>query len=262
MKLSIFLLLALNATGSAASLAGLWEFNNPSDIGQATVGSALTVVGAAPTHHASLADDLSTSMSGAVSTVGGTANYLRMPNPVGANGGGSYTNEYSFLFDIFSPVASRSAWRALIQTNTGNTNDADYFIRNSNDTLGVGTTLGYSTAALPENQWVRLVLTFDINATGTASAVRAYVNGSLFHTHSFTGGLNGTYGLESSVLLFADNNNENASLNVNTVAFWDGALTPEEVAVLGTSGTAVPEPTALSLAAIGLGAAFCRRRRA
>jgi hypothetical protein len=44
------------------------------------------------------------------------------------------------------------------------------------------------------------------------------------------------------VILFGDNNNENASLNVGAVAYWDGTLSASEVSSLGTVGTAIPEP--------------------
>jgi len=260
-RLLVLSALLISAEGAgAATLAGYWDFSNPANIGQATVGSNLTVVGAAPAYSASVSDG-STSLSGVAATVGGTANRLIMPNPVGGNGGGSFTNEYSFLFDIFSPAASRSSWRALIQTNTGNSNDADYFIRNSDDRIGISSPLGYSTNPINDSVWTRLLLTFDINATGSTSFVRAYVNGTLFHTHSFSGGRDGTYGLESTVLLFADNSNENASLNVGAVAFWNGILTPSEVSSLGAVGTAVPEPAAALLGGLGL-LTLLRRRRA
>lgn len=221
---------------------GLWEFENSGAIGQATIGSNLTVVGAAPVYSANLSDGTN-SLSGAMTTVGGTANHLIMPNPTGANGGGSFTNEYTLLYDIFSPVASRSAWRCLFQTSTSNSNDGDYFIRNSNDNTGISSPLGYSSSAIPEATWTRFVLVFDVNASPTASTVRAYVNGSLFHTHNFTGGRDGTYGLESTLLLFADDDDENAALNVGAVGFWGKTLTTAEVSALGSAGAPIQGAT-------------------
>jgi len=222
--------------------SGLWEFSNSSAIGQATLGSNLTVTGAAPTHSATLSDGTS-SLSGVIATVGGTANRLVMANPAGGNGGGTYTNEYTFLFDVLSPVASRSSWRSLFQTNTGNSNDADYFIRNTDDKIGISSPLGYSASAINDSVWNRIVLVFDVNATGTASTCKAYVNGALFHTHNFSGGRDGAYGLDTSVLLFADNSNENASLNIGAVAFWGKMLTAAEVLALGSPGAAIQGAT-------------------
>jgi len=214
---------------------GLWEFSSSASIGQATLGSNLTIVGAAPAHSATLGDGTKT-LNGAITTVGGTANRLIMQNSAGANGGGSFTNEYTLLFDVFTPTAARGSWRSLFQTNTSNANDADYFIRNNNDTLGITSPLGYSTNPIPETVWTRLVLVFDVNATGIASTARAYINGTLFHTHNFSGGRDGTYGLDTTLLLFADNNAENAALNIGAVGFWGRTLSALEVTALGSAG--------------------------
>ena len=89
---------------------GLWEFNNSASIGQATLGSNLTIAGTTPTYSASVSDGTKT-LTGVITTVVGPANRLVMQNPVGANGGGTFTNEYTLLFDILSPAASRSSWR-------------------------------------------------------------------------------------------------------------------------------------------------------
>ena len=217
---------------------GLWEFNNSANIVQATVGTNLTVVGTAPSFSATLSDGSKT-LTGAITTVLGTANRLIMPNPKGGNGGGSFTNEYTLLFDIFTPVSARSSWRCLMQTNSANTNDGDYFIRNNDDKIGVSSPLGYSGSAIAEGSWSRLVLVFDVNATLTASTCRAYINGSLFHTHNFTGGRDGTYGLESTLLLFCDNSNENASLNVGAVGYWGKLLSAAEITALGAAGAPI-----------------------
>ncbi|RYD44042.1 MAG: hypothetical protein EOP85_09670, partial [Verrucomicrobiaceae bacterium] len=233
------LLLALPAAmgQSVSTPTGLWEFGNGSALGQATVGTNLTVTGAAPAHSATLSDG-TTTLHGAITTVGGTANRLVMPNTAGATGGGTLTNEYTLLFDVFSPAASRASWRCLLQTNAANSNDGDYFIRNTDDRIGVSG-LGYSANPLPETVWTRLVLVFDINAAGTASTVKAYTNGTLFHTHNITGGRDGTYGLGSTALLFADNDGENAALNIGAVGFWGKTLTIEEITALGGPGTPV-----------------------
>jgi len=232
------LALPLASAQSVSAPTGLWEFGNSASIGQATVGNGMTVVGAAPAYSATLSDGTKT-LSGAITTVVGSANRLIMPNPTGGNGGGSYTNEYTLLFDVFTPAAARSAWRCLLQTNTSNGNDGDYFIRNSDDKLGISATLGYSTNPIPETAWTRLVLVFDVNASLTASTVKVYINGSLFHTHNFTGGRDGTYALESTALLFADNDAENAALNIGAVGFWGKLLTAAEITTLGGAGAPI-----------------------
>jgi len=238
----------------AATLVGLWEFNNPSNIGQATVGSNLTINGTAPTHSTTLADDASTSLGGVITTLVDPANRLTSAHGIAPNGGGVYVNEYSLLFDIFSPVASRSSWRTFFQTNTGNSNDGDYFIRNNNGQMGTAD-LGYTTGNLDETLWSRVVLTFDLG-----SSVRTYVNGSLFHTHT-SQAVDGRYSLDPTILFFADQDGDNAALNVGTVAVWDGVLTAGEVTALGSAVNGVPEPGRAALVLLGLCGLALRRRR-
>lgn len=245
----------------AADLAGLWEFNNPANLGQATVGPNLTVVGAAPAHSLSLADSSGVTLGGVITTVGGTANRLSVAHGIPGNGGSStYVNEWSVLFDVFSPAASRSSWRSLFQTNAGNSNnDGDYFIRNSNDTLGTAD-LGYTGSAINDSIWTRLVVTVNLGTTNPEDSIRAYINGSLFHTHNDLA-LNGRYSLDPVLLFFADDNSENASLHVGTVALFNGALSATEVSALGNSLVNVPEPSTGLLALAGTVAVGAIRRR-
>ena len=227
-------LLAFALTASAQTVptpSGLWEFNNAGSITQATVGSNLSVTGATPSHAVSLSDGSKT-LNGVITTVGGTANRLVMPNSGGGNGGGTYTNEYTILFDIFSPSASRSSWRCLFQTNTGNSNDGDFFIRNNNDQMG-SAELGYSSSSLPDSVWKRVVIVADLG-----SFYRVYVDGVLFHTHS-SRPVDGRYSVEGSLLLFADDTNENAALHVGAVAFWRQSLDATQVGALGAAGAAI-----------------------
>jgi len=229
------LLLVSCLQSHAADLKGLWEFNNVGSIGQGSTlpggGSSpnLTVEGAAPTHAASLVDTNGTTLNGVMTTMGGTANRLRVTHGIAANGGGSYVNEYTLLFDVFSPAGSRSSWRCLYQTNGSNSNDGEYFIRDSDDRLGRAT-IGYSGSALNDSQWSRIVITVDLG-----SFIRVYVNGSLFHTHT-SQGVDGGYSLDPQLLFFADESNENASLHVGTVAIWGGVLTAAEISAIGTVG--------------------------
>jgi hypothetical protein len=163
-------------------------------------------------------------------------------------------NEYTFLIDLFSPAGSRSAWRSIYQTAIGNGNDGDYFIRNSDDFLGVSE-LAYTPTPINETAWTRLVVTFDLG-----TAIRTYRDGALVHTHN-AGTVDGRFSLDPTVLFFADDDGENAPLHVGALAVWDGPLTDSEVAALGRAGTAIPEPSAVLLSIIGLGTAGLIRRR-
>ena len=227
--------LLLAAPLGAAELKGLWLFDDPAQLGKATVGSNLVIAGTAPAHASTMADAGGTSLSGVITTVAGTANALTATH--GISGGGT---QYSIVADIFSPVASRSSWRCLYQTATTLTaNDAEYFIRNSDDKLGSGD-LGYSTNAIPETTWNRLVVTVDLTLAA-APKVKAYLNGTLFHNHTGTAntGTTGRYALGSTVHFFGDNDGDNGALNVGALAIYGGVLTAAEVTSLGAAGASI-----------------------
>lgn len=222
---------------ASANLVGLWLFDRPTDLGHATIGRDLEVVGVTPAWSRQLADDHGNTMLGAITTVGGPANYLRCIHGIRPNGGGAYVNRYSIVMDIFSPPGSRSAWRAIFQTSENNANDADYFIRNTDDRLGVAA-LGYAPA-INETLWTRLVVTVALEATASSSVIRTYLNGNLHYTHTGQA-LDGRFSLGPTVLFFADDNNENAPLHVAALAIYDGPLSAADVAALG-----VPRPAGL-----------------
>jgi hypothetical protein len=252
---SSFALLAAPAVSPAATLKGLWGFDDGGDIGGATVGSALVVAGTAPAWSATLPDDGANPLGGVITTTAGVGNHLIATHGIGANGGGLFVNQYSFLVDLFSPEGSRGSWRTLYQTNTGNANDGDYFVRDSDDQLGVAD-LTYSPTPINEAAWSRLVVTFDLGVE-----VKTYLDGALVHTHSASA-LDGRFSLDPTVLFFGDNDGDNAALHVGALALWDGALTGAEVAGLGRAGDAIPEPSAALLALAGLCTAALARRRA
>jgi len=252
--LSILGLAAATLPATAANLVGHWEFNNSANIGQATVGADLVVAGTAPTHSATLADDAANSQSGVITTAAGTGNHLVVSNTIGGNGGGAFTNEYTLLFDLQSPAASRSTWRSLYQTSPTNSNDGDFFHNNTAAAnLGVSA-LTYS-ASVNDTVWNRLVVSFDLGGS-----VTSYLNGTLLHNHSAST-VDGRFSLDTTFLFFADEDNENSALNIGTLAFWDGALTAPEVAALGVAGSPVPEPAGALLLALAGTAAMARRRR-
>ena len=240
---------------SQAAIIGVWEFNT-NNVGLATVGNNLTVVGTSPTWSASQTYNGRT-LTGVIDTTPGTGNHLIATHGIAANGGGTRVNQYSLLFDIRRPNTDQ--WRTLFQSDITNSNDGDYFVRNSDARLGVGS-LGYTeTYQMPADQWARVVITSDLAAGG---AYRTYVDGTLVHTHTQPALDSDRFSFLPTVLLFGDEDNENQLLSVGAIAMWDQSLTATEVGQLGFAGTAVPEPSTLATVGfIALVFGFYRQRK-
>lgn len=169
-------------------------------------------------------------MRGAILTVAGASNRLRALHGISPNGGGGYVNRYSIVMDILSPPASRSLYRSLIQTQTANSNDGDYFLRDSDSRAGVFD-LTYGPA-VDSSRWTRLIFTVDLQAVTSSSLLRTHLNGGNSYTHTAQS-LDGRFSLDPSVPLFADEDGENPPLYVGMLAMYDGPLNNDEVAALG-----------------------------
>ena len=121
----------------AQALTGLWQFSDGNNLTAATVGAPLTINGTSPTWVASQTYG-SITLDGVISTVVGSSNSILVTHGIGANGGGTRTNEYTFVYDVRKPTAT--LWRSFYQTDLTNTTDAEFFVRGSGD----GVTLNLS----------------------------------------------------------------------------------------------------------------------
>jgi fibronectin-binding autotransporter adhesin len=229
--LAVVLMVAARGGGAAygQTLTGLWEFGDSGNLAAATVGSDLTINGTSPTWNATETYG-STTLSGVITTIGGTANNLRAATGIGANGGGSRTNEYTFVWDVRTP--GTGAWRSFFSTNLANTSDAEYFLRSTNSAFGRSSPIGYRST-LPANSWTRVVLTADLGIF-----YNVFKDGTLAGQHGVPAVDDGDYSLDlDGVLFFADDTNENQPLTIGSVAVYDGGLSAAEIAGLGAAGS-------------------------
>jgi len=229
------LLAPLLSMAESPSLVGLWKFDDAGNLGKATVGADLLVTGTAPVYSAALTDGTSQSLNGVITTNQGSANYLTATHGIGANGGGTKTNQYSLVYDVKRPTGN--LWRTFFQTNLSNSDDAEYFTRGGGgvvNSLGVSE-INYSGSSMPENEWMRLVISVDLG-----NYYKVYKDGVLFFTHA-TPSVDGRFAFDvSKVLLFADNNGENHPLSVGAVAIYDRGLSALEVEAIGEAGASIP----------------------
>jgi len=273
MKLSCKILLALIALPALAPAASYeWTFNDGT-LADSFSNGIFAPVGA------SVPNVVSTN-GGSIPHIGGVpAMVLNVPaiaspsdgfslalNATGPNGGGAYVNQYSIIFDLYSPGAPN--WQALFNTDPDNTNDADWYIAPDN-ALGIAF-LGYSAVgAVQQDAWYRVAFAADLGA----GRVTYYINGTQAYQRTGASLLEGRFALYSNLdagpdlRLFNEGDGSGVythDLFVNSVAFVDRELTSAEAGALGgptAAGILVPEPASGMLALLGFaGLAVFRRR--
>lgn len=207
---------------------GQWDFEDPRDLLAATVGSPLRLNGS----HAAVPGPSAT--NGAVRI--GPGSYYACSHGLRPVPPATKVNEYSLLFDFRLP--SLGPWYCFFQTDPGNGNDGDCFARAGNGTLGVAQT-GYSARPATAAAWHRMVVSVD----NTAGLYRIYLDGSLVLDGS-PQALDGRFSLSPTLLLFADEDGEDATLDVARVAVYRTSLSEAEAAELGGFGGGPATPGA------------------
>ena len=236
--LILILTLTLQVLAGVPEPKGVWEFN-ASDPLSATVGAPLEIVGSAQNIAGIDAED------GTISI--GEGSYYICRHGIAPNGGGAKVNEWTLLIDFWYPPSSLSdppnGYNDLFQTDPTNADDSDWTI-NSSGAIGI-TAVGYSNAfgyTTQATTWYRMVVVVD---NGTRHDL--YIDG----VEIFKGnqqGIDGLFSLADTILLFAAGNNQDgddATINVSTVAIWDVPLSSNEIFTLGYAGESVfPETIA------------------
>ncbi len=200
---------------SQQGLIGHWTFENRDNLVEATVGSDLTLVG---THSAVAGPDAENS---AVNI--GVGSYYICQHNISANGGGNMVNEFMIVMDI--KFNQPRVWYTLHQTDTTNLTDGEWFVDRSGK-MGVHAT-GYSDPVIETDKWYRLAI-----AVKNGSRYDYYVNGDLVLTGQ-PGAIDDRFALESSVLFFADENQEDNPVDVAELRMYSRALSDDEISDLG-----------------------------
>jgi hypothetical protein len=270
-RLSLLSLLLASALPLSAATVYEWTFD-AGDL-SASAGNGVMATGG------SASVSFSTTDGAAVPHIAGTpAAYLSVPpftagangllltfGDSGPNGGGAYLNQYTILMDIYSPGAA--GWQALLNTDTSNGNDADWYISDTG-ALGIGALTYSPGGAVPQDSWHRLAMSADLGA----GVVKYYVDGTLVATRTGASLLDGRFAIYTNahagadLLLFNEGDGSGSYVHpllVNSVAFTDQTLGDSAILSLGgpsSGGILVPEPSAVLLGALGTMALFRRRR--
>ncbi len=222
-KIWAVLLLGLLFSGLHAEIPvrkGWWKFDTPADLtkAEAGYGTSLTLSGS---QTAASGPDAG---NGAVTI--GTGSYYKMYHGIPANGGGSYVNEYTLMFDV--KIDAAGSWHSFFQTNTSNSNDADFFI-NTSGNIGVAA-VGYSGYSVVPGQWYRLVL-----SVKNGDHFTGYLDGKPFLSGEIQE-IDGRFSLENPLLIFADEDGEDGAITCAELAIWNKALDASQAAELGGYG--------------------------
>lgn len=142
--------------------------------------------------------------------------------------------EFSLVYDLYVPLEGAKGYTALLQTHTGNRNDAEIFLNRSGDSAGIGISGNYQ-GNIPFDSWNRITLTFSVE--DGAQVLRKYLDGQLIGTQTVDGNVaDGTrWAIDSDTgfLLFADEDGETSALYASSVAFTPRVLSAAEVAAMG-----------------------------
>jgi hypothetical protein len=262
--------LLLPATARLFAASYEWTFDN-GDLSTSLGNGTMTYADGATT--AGLTSFGTT--GGGVPNIGGqTAQYMHVPafaaigngyhltfNDTGPNGGGSYVNNYTIIFDVLVP----SPWPLdyivpFFNTAPDNSNDGDFYLYGDGE-IGIGGG-GYSAPnTMTPDTWYRVAF------VNHGTSLSYYVNGVFAAAQNNGVSIDGTWSLYSNLdagpdlLLFNEGDLSGQythELYLNSVAFIDRALTAGELSALGGPEAAgilvtVPEPSAVTFLALGLG---------
>jgi glycerophosphoryl diester phosphodiesterase len=160
--------------------------------------------------------------------------------PNGPHATDGWVSNYSIVMDVLVPASSFASFRALVNTNPGNSNDADFFI-NPQGRIGISNRyFGPMSSAT----WHRIAIVVGA-AGGGGEGLNAEGMTSIFIDGRFVGGHGGTgaaidggrWALYSQpgvdLNLFGDDNGQTAPIYVSSIRFTPERLSQAEVAALG-----------------------------
>jgi hypothetical protein len=230
-KIIAFVLSGILLVSGGASRGGTvqWDFNG--DVSSSTGGADLELGAAAPASVPEVNFDLADiGVDAAEVAIFGRGTYFKFTHGFPPNGGGIYVNQYTLILDVMFPDRSPSSgWAALLQTSTANAGDGDWFV-NPGSGLGISGNYG---GILDDGVWHRIALVVD----NVAGSFTSYIDGSqVEQIHTADDGdlvVDGRWSLDTTALLFADQDGENAGGMVNSVQIRDTAMTADELLGLG-----------------------------
>ncbi|MBO0131658.1 Ig-like domain-containing protein [Agrobacterium burrii] len=156
---------------------------------------------------------------------------------ISPNGIGLATS-YSLVYDAYFPTggfaANGAKWIPFLQTDPTNASDNDIFGKTVGmERYGLGTSGDFrGTAKL--DAWNRIGLTIEKDASGGVS-MKKYINGDFISEQKIAASGAGRFAIDlaKGFLIFSDDNGQTSAGYLSNLLFLKGALTQDEMAVLG-----------------------------
>ena len=207
---------------------GWWKFDDSADMLKATIGNSLSTYGSSSN------ESVAGPVDGNLAIMDPIGHALVMDHGIGANGGGSLTNEYSLQIDFMVPAPIPS-YVSFFQTGLMNDADGDLFIKASG-VIGLGD-LGWSTKVVTADTWYRLVV-----SAKCGEYYRIYINGELY-LEKLGITVDSRHALKSLPHIFGDDDGEDPTIHCAELAVWDVALTEDQAIELGNASQPMfPQP--------------------
>jgi hypothetical protein len=214
--LFFLLFVSFVANSQVPTRVGWWKFDNASDMLKAEIGAPLELAGTQLSVPGPVAENLATQLD--------KGNYLTLTHGIAPNGGGTLVNEYTLQIDFSVPAIG--VWHTFFQTDPTNGGDGDLFTKDATNAIGVGD-LGYSSGTVAADTWYRMVI-----SVRNGEFYKVYVNGALWLS-STAPTIDGRFALANVLLMFGDNDGDDALINCSEIGIWDVALEDYEVTQLG-----------------------------
>ena len=216
------------------SLVGYWKFQDTSNLTKATVGDDLILVGTHDWAPGAYYGDTAVSIA--------IDSYYKCYHQIPPNGGGDSVNRYALMFDFM--VHNFDRWHTFHQTDSTNMNDGECFIKPQapgvKSTIGTATT-GYTPDSISPGIWYRMVISVCLD-----SFYRYYIDGDLWLEGNMQY-VDGRFAMTPLLLFFADNNQEDDTIQIGSLAIFNNFLTEAEVALLGGLDPCAANPPVIDL---------------
>ncbi|HAH25918.1 MAG TPA: hypothetical protein DCL77_19530 [Prolixibacteraceae bacterium] len=150
--------------------------------------------------------------------------------PEGIPGVQDCDNTYTLVFDLLKPTG-KNAYTSILQTSNNNSDDADFFLKDSINSFGI---LSQYKGSFKDSTWVRLALVVDLYKEKMDEFLNGDYVGTIALENSKNGRfcLNNNWGVQASNF-FSDNDGETNPLFVSSIQLRNYALTVDEIKQLG-----------------------------